>query len=80
MLPIIMSWAVTIHKTPGITLDKAVINLSHCFGHGMEYVSRLKTLSGLAISGLDIPRLLRNRLFISLLIFHKIALGPDYDY
>ena len=31
------SWAVMVHKVQGATLDKAVIDLSLCFGYGMEY-------------------------------------------
>jgi len=50
MIPLIHCWSVTIHKVQGLTLDRAVIELD-CFGFHMEYValSRLKTLSGLAI-------------------------------
>jgi ATP-dependent exoDNAse (exonuclease V) alpha subunit len=50
MIPLIHCWSVTIHKVQGLTLDRAVIELD-CFGFYMEYValSRLKTLSGLAI-------------------------------
>ena len=35
MLPIIHAWAVTIHKTQGLTLKKAIICLSGCFGYNM---------------------------------------------
>jgi len=57
MLPLILCWAVTIHKVQGLTLDRAVIDLD-CFDHHMEYValSRLKTLNGLAISSLKLSR------------------------
>ena len=45
MLPIILSWAITIHKTQGLTLTKAIVCLEGCFGYNMEYValSRIKT-------------------------------------
>ncbi len=51
MFPIILSWAITIHKTQGLKIDKAVIALTGCFGYNMEYValSRIKTINGLAI-------------------------------
>jgi ATP-dependent exoDNAse (exonuclease V) alpha subunit len=64
MLPIILAWAVTIHKMQGITLHKAVLDLTGCFGNAMECVaiSRLKTLDGMAISNLDIKRLNANNI------------------
>ena len=62
MLPIIHAWAVTIHKTQGLTLKKAIICLSGCFGYNMEYValSRLTSSNGLFLLDLDLPRLSRN--------------------
>jgi hypothetical protein len=62
MLPIIHAWAVTIHKTQGLTLKKAIICLSGCFGYNMEYVplSRLTSSNGLFLKDLDLPRLSRN--------------------
>ena len=39
MIPLILSWAVRIHKMQGITLDKAVVDLFHGFEYGMEYVA-----------------------------------------
>jgi ATP-dependent DNA helicase PIF1 len=61
MIPLILSWAVTIHKMQGVTLEKAVVELN-CFGHAMEYValSRVKSLEGLAISYINLKRFERN--------------------
>jgi ATP-dependent exoDNAse (exonuclease V) alpha subunit len=63
MLPLILSWAVTIQKVQGLTLDKAVIDLD-CFDHHMEYValSRLKTLDGLAICSLKLARFFNGKM------------------
>ncbi len=61
MLPLILCWAVTIHKIQGATLTKAVVDLD-CFGNALEYValSRIKTLEGLAVSRIKISRFISN--------------------
>jgi ATP-dependent exoDNAse (exonuclease V) alpha subunit len=63
MFPFILSWAVTIHKTQGLTIEKAVISLAGCFAYNMEYValSRIKTLKGLAILNIDLKRFNSNK-------------------
>ncbi|XP_076393046.1 uncharacterized protein LOC143266003 [Megachile rotundata] len=55
MLPLILSWAVTVHKLQGTTLNKAVIDLGkRNFAKGQIYValSRVKSLDGLVLSDL----------------------------
>ena len=50
--PLITAWAITIHKSQGLTLDEAVIELGPTdFSPGLAFValSRIKTLKGLAI-------------------------------
>lgn len=50
-LPLITAWAITIHKSQGLTLLRAVIDLgSKDFSSGLSFVaiSRVKTLQGLA--------------------------------
>jgi ATP-dependent DNA helicase PIF1 len=55
-IPLILSWAVTIHKVQGITLESAIIDLGHkIFEPSQAYValSRIKTMSGLYLLDYD---------------------------
>lgn len=47
-----MAWAITIHKSQGLTFEKAVIDAAASFAHGQVYValSRCKTLEGLVLA------------------------------
>ncbi|MBI9088404.1 MAG: helix-turn-helix domain-containing protein [Desulfobacterium sp.] len=49
--PLKLAWAITIHKSQGLTFEKAVIDAEAAFAHGQTYValSRCKTLEGIVL-------------------------------
>jgi ATP-dependent DNA helicase PIF1 len=54
-VPLRLAWAITVHKSQGMTLDAARIDLSRAFVEGMGYValSRVKNLRNLYLVGLN---------------------------
>ncbi|XCF05753.1 helix-turn-helix domain-containing protein [Tamlana crocina] len=50
-IPLRLAWAITIHKSQGLTFEKAIIDAEGAFAHGQTYValSRCKSLEGLVL-------------------------------
>lgn len=50
--PVKLAWAITIHKSQGLTFEHAIIDAHSSFAHGQAYValSRCKTLEGMVLS------------------------------
>jgi ATP-dependent DNA helicase PIF1 len=63
-IPLILSWAITIHKSQGATLDRCIIDIGGgVFEAGQSYValSRIKSLEGVSIMSYDVSRILVNK-------------------
>lgn len=71
-VPLKLAWAVTIHKSQGMTLDNAYIDLSQAFVEGQGYValSRIRNLAGLYLKGFNDMSL---KVHQDVLIFDKHA-------
>ena len=64
-VPLMLSWAITIHKSQGMTIDNAEIDAGNkIFESGQTYValSRLRTLEGLYLSSFNPKKIKHNKI------------------
>jgi ATP-dependent DNA helicase PIF1 len=71
-VPLRLAWAITVHKSQGMSLDSAVMDLSQTFEFGQGYValSRVRTLGGLFLLGINARAL----------EVHPEALSRDHEF
>lgn len=77
-MPLILSWAISIHKSQGATLDNAIIDCGNSiFEAGQIYValSRIKTLKGLYLKGFDFSKIIIKK---SVLEFYHSLKSPHF--
>ncbi|WP_423127888.1 helix-turn-helix domain-containing protein [Gaoshiqia sp. Z1-71] len=77
--PLKLAWAITIHKSQGLTFEKAIINARQSFAHGQVYValSRCKSLEGLVLSAPIMPQSVKNDHTVSHFISEVEQNQPD---
>jgi len=65
--PLKLAWAITIHKSQGLTFERAIIDAQSAFSHGQVYValSRCKTLEGLVLSTPILPQSVKSDFRVS---------------
>lgn len=61
-IPLVLAWAVTVHKSQGMTLDKAECDLKESFADGQVYValSRIRDISGVYIKSFNVNAIRTN--------------------
>lgn len=72
--PLVLAWAITIHKIQGATLDKAIVDCgNNVFECGQTYValSRIRRLSGLYLTGLNMEKIKVNQKVVE--FYNKIV-------
>jgi len=76
--PLKLAWAITIHKSQGLTFERAVIDACAAFAHGQVYValSRCRTLDGLVLSTRINQRSIIDNPAISEFVNEKIQTQP----
>ena len=77
--PLKLAWAITIHKSQGLTFDRAVIDANAAFAHGQVYValSRCRTLEGLVLSSPINPSSVKSDYTIDGFVSNIEANQPD---
>ena len=80
-IPLRLAWAITIHKSQGLTFDKAIIDASHSFAPGQAYValSRCRSLEGLVLDSRIHPSAIITDYKVNSFIDMQNAHRPDEE-
>merc|ERR1712185_17018 len=76
-LPLALGWAISVHKSQGMTLDRVEMSLRNVFECGQMYValSRARSLEGLSIRDVDWSKL---RAHPKVLAWHERMMAGDH--
>ncbi|PIE58874.1 MAG: helicase [Desulfobulbus propionicus] len=79
--PLKTAWAITVHKSQGMTFDRAVIDLQSAFAHGQVYValSRCRSLEGIVLSAPLQPSCLQTNHAIQRFLEDILNKRPNLD-
>ncbi len=79
--PLKTAWAITIHKSQGLTFDKAIIDAAYSFSHGQVYValSRCRSLEGVVLKSKISPAAIINDHKISSFCHEVEELAPSEE-
>ena len=79
--PLRLAWAITIHKSQGLTFDRVVIDAGAAFAHGQVYValSRCRTFEGIVLRTRIGNEAVRTDEIVSAYSAHAAANAPDED-
>jgi nucleoside-triphosphatase THEP1 len=79
--PLKLAWAITIHKSQGLTFEKAIIDANAAFAHGQVYValSRCKTLEGIVLNSPISPTSIKTDHTVSIFTQEAEQNQPDEE-
>ena len=80
-IPLRLAWAITIHKSQGLTFDRVVIDAADAFAHGQVYValSRCRTFGGIVLRSQIGDRSVRTDSEVAEYTVEQRAAAPDAD-